>query len=129
MDGTYTYPMTSIKVTGLRKTLKAMEAMGAETKEMRELMHRIGTAVVGPARGRVPSRTGYLAGTIRAGRGWTKAVVRAGFKVKPYAPIINYGWPSRGQPGRHYLDLAIQDAEPRILEIFADGMQEIVDRH
>src|SRR5690625_8028143 len=83
------------RITGLRETLRAMEQAGADAESMRDLMHAIGLTVVHAAS---PLRvTGTLAGTLRAGRGKTKAVVRAGSAAVPYAGPIHYGWPARNR--------------------------------
>nr|BFF13501.1 hypothetical protein GCM10025699_48040 [Microbacterium flavescens] len=68
-------PVT-VKVEGLNKTIRALRQSGADMQDMKDLMHEIGTLIVNAAQ--PPVKSGALAGSIRAGRGATKAVVRAG---------------------------------------------------
>jgi len=112
------------RITGLRETLRAMEKAGADAESMRDLMHAIGMTVVHAAN--PPRVTGTLAGTLRAGRGKTKAVVRAGTAAVPYAGPIHYGWPARNIAPQPFLTAALQAQQTRILDQLDDGIGEII---
>lgn len=90
---------------------------------MRELMHSIGTLVVQAAS--PPVLSGRLSGTIRAGRGKTKAVVRAGGARAPYAGVIHYGWPERDIAPQPFLSAALQSERSDVFRALEEGLAEI----
>lgn len=81
-----------IEVKGLDATLAAFREFGDASEDMRDLMHSTGEIVAQSARMFAPvGRTGALKASIRAGRGKTKAVIRAGSaRSVPYAAIVHY---------------------------------------
>lgn len=116
-----------VKVVGLRKTVRALEKAGADTQDMRDLMHSIGNIVVKGAN--PPQLTGKLGNTIRAGRGKTKAVVRAGGARAPYAGVIEYGWPARNIEATHYLTESLQNNRAEALDALDSGIGEILRKN
>lgn len=94
-DGTYSSGAynAGVRIEGLNRTVRALSKAGADAQDMKDLMHEIGMLVVTAAQ--PPRASGTLAGTIRAGRGKTKAVVRMGGARAPYAGVQEYGWPAR----------------------------------
>lgn len=114
------------RVEGLRKTLRAMEAAGVAATDMRDLMHSLGLIVVGAAQPNAPTLSGALAGTVRAGRGKTKAVVRAGGAAVPYAGVQHYGWPARGISATHFLSAAVQSTRDQTITALDDGIGELL---
>lgn len=119
----------SLRVTGLNRALRALASAGADAADMRDLMHSIGENVARTARARTPVRTGALRASIRAGRGKTKAVVRAGYKHIPYGPVIHYGWPARRIPARPFLAEAVRARHGDVVRQLADGIQTILDKN
>ncbi|MGV4289484.1 hypothetical protein QEV12_10475 [Trueperella pyogenes] len=117
-----------VNVKGLRETVRALDAAGAATTDMKDLMHEIGLIVTRSAASRVPVRSGRLARSLRAGRGKTKAVARAGSARVPYAPIIHYGWLARRIPARPFLSDAVQREENSVIEALITGLGEIIDK-
>ncbi|ALD74827.1 hypothetical protein AN946_10055 [Trueperella pyogenes] len=117
-----------MNVKGLRETIRALEAAGAATTDMKDLMHEIGLIVTRSAASHVPVRSGRLARSLRAGRGKTKAVARSGSARVPYAPIIHYGWPARRIPARPFLSDAVQREENSVIETLITGLGEIIDK-
>ena len=116
-----------VTVTGLNRLVRSLSSAGADAQDMKDLMHRIGMIVVNAAN--PPVKSGALAGSLRAGRGKTKAVARAGGARVPYAGVINYGWPLRGISGRHYLDDALQRKQGEALQELNRGIGEILRRN
>lgn len=114
------------RITGLRETLRAMEQAGADAESMRDLMHAIGLTVVHAAS--PPRVTGTLAGTLRAGRGKTKAVVRAGSAAVPYAGPIHYGWPARNIIAQPFLTDALAANQARVLDQLDAGLGDILKK-
>ena len=118
-----------IRVDGLRKTLRAMEQAGADAQDMRELMHSLGMIVVGAARPNTPTLSGALAGTLRAGKGKTKAVVRAGRASVPYAGVQHYGWPARGIDASPFLTDAVQSTRAQTFAALDEGIGDILKKN
>lgn len=116
----------TLRVVGMRKTLGALEKAGADAGDMRELMQAIGNIVARAAD--APSRTGRLADTIRAGRGKTKAVVRAGGAKAPYAGVTHYGSPHTGQAAQPFLTDALRAKRSEVFRTLDGGIAEIL-RH
>lgn len=116
-----------IRVDGLGQTVRNLGRAGADTEDMRQLIHSVGMIVVRAAS--APVRTGNLEGTIRAGRGKTKAVVRAGGAKARYAGVIHYGWPARNIVAQPFLVDALQAQRGQILEALDEGIQEILRKN
>lgn len=121
-DFTVTQGDVRLTVTGLSKAMRAFTAAGADAGDMRDAMHRLGTIVGDHAKPRTRRATGRMAGTIRAGKGKTKAVVRMGGSAAPYAPIQHYGWPARNITPAPSLVDALQATRP---QVFAQLEREI----
>lgn len=126
LDGEFGGGAGRVRVKGLSKTVRALEKAGAGAQDMRDLMHEIGTLVVRAAN--PPILSGRLGNTIRAGRGKTKAVVRAGGARAPYAGVQEYGWPAHNITATHYLTEALQAERADVLRALDDGLDEILRR-
>lgn len=118
-----------VRIDGIRRAVRALEKAGADVQDMRDLMHSMGEIVAQRGRSTAPVLTGRLRGNIRAGRGKTKAVVRAGGAAVPYAPIIEYGWPRRGITARPFLTMALQQTLPQVLNEFEKGLQTLLKKN
>lgn len=113
-----------VRIEGLRQAMRALQKAGADSQEMSGLMHEIGMI---PARAaQPPRRSGALASTIRAGRGKTKAVVRAGFASVPYAGVQHYGWPARNITPKPFFTDALQKTRPQIFAALEKGIDQII---
>ena len=119
---------TRVRVKGLRETIRALEQAGAATDDMKDLMHEIGLIVSRSAASHVPVKSGRLQRSLRAGRGKTKAVARAGSARLPYAPIIHYGWPARRIPARPFLTDAVTREQHTVVTALVEGLGEIIDK-
>ncbi|TCU48345.1 hypothetical protein [Curtobacterium sp. PhB146] len=118
-----------VRITGLTKTVTALRKSGTDMQDMSELMHAIGTTVVHIARPKAPYLSGALARTVRAGRGKTKAVIRAGTAAVPYAGVQHYGWPARGIRPHPFLVDALTLARPRVLDQLDQGLAQILRKN
>jgi len=116
-----------IRVSGLRKTVRALEQAGADAQDMRRLMHELGQTVVAAAQ--PPWMSGTLAGTIRAGKGKTKAVVRAGGARAPYAGVVHYGWPARSIQPQPFLTAALQAKRAEVLRRLDAGLGDLMKQN
>lgn len=113
-----------VRIKGLRKTLRHLEQSGADAQDMRDLMFDLGSIVVKAAQ--PPEVSGTLGATVRAGRGKTKAVVRAGGAKAPYAGVVHYGWPARGITAQPFLTDALQRNRAHVFRELDRGLAEIL---
>lgn len=116
-----------LRVDGLGKTLRSMQRAGADADDMKDLMFTLGSIVVAAAQ--PPRADGTLAATLRAGRGKTKAVVRAGGARAPYAGVIHYGWPSRNIAPQPFLTDALNNTRAQILSKLDAGLADLLRKN
>ncbi|AVR56159.1 minor tail protein [Microbacterium phage Naby] len=122
------YQNRSIRIDGLRELNAKLRAAGDESADLPDLMQQLGQLVI--ANARVPAKSGELAGTLRAGRGRTKAVVRAGYaKRGAHAGVIHYGNPHRGSRAQPFLVDALRRAQPQLVTTLAAGMDALIRKH
>lgn len=121
----------AFRVDGLNRAIRAAAKAGADSENMRELMHSIGEIVAGRGRALAPARSRKMRDSIRAGRGKTKAVVRTGFESKrlPYAGVVHYGWPERHIKPNQFMLKAIEQTRGEVLTRLETGLGEILDRN
>ncbi|MDQ0645665.1 hypothetical protein [Microbacterium murale] len=113
-----------IRVEGLREAVRALDRAGVDAQDMKDVMFAIGMLVVNATM--PPRDSGTLAGTLRAGRGKTKAVVRAGGARAPYAGVIHYGWPGHGIRPQPFLSDALQRKRSDIFRSLDQGVSQIL---
>jgi len=116
-----------LRVDGLRKVGRNLAKSGADASDMKDLMHSLGMLIVRAAH--VPEVSGRLASSLRAGRGKTKAVVRAGGARAPYAGVNHYGDPARGIAPNPYLVNAVRSERADILQSLDVGIEEILRKN
>lgn len=116
-----------VRVEGLNRVTRKLARAGADAEDMRGLMHSIGQIVVDAAD--APVLTGRLSGDIRAGRGKTKAVVRAGGARVPYAGVRHYGWPARGIEPAPFLTDALSARQQQIYSALERGMNDLLAKN
>ena len=125
-DGVYSAGEgVTMRIQGADRAMRALARAGAETQDMKDLMHSLGSLVVKTAKPLTPHRTGRLAGSIRAGRGKTKAVVTAGRKSIPYAGVQHYGWPAHHIKAMMFLVKALEAKNEDIVRTLVKGIGEI----
>lgn len=125
-DGAYSMGEgVTMRIQGADRAMRALARAGAETQDMKDLMHSLGSLVVKTAKPLTPHRTGRLAGSIRAGRGKTKAVVTAGRKSIPYAGVQHYGWPAHHIKSTMFLVKALEAKNEDIVRTLVKGIGEI----
>lgn len=114
----------TILVEGVRELNAKLAAAGKDAADMRDLMHRLGTIVITGAR--PPVDAGELAGTMRAGRGKTKAVVRAGYaKRGAHAGVVHYGNPKRRSRAQPFLTESLRQNQAKVATELANGIDRI----
>ena len=84
---------SGIKVKGLRSSLKALQSIGVDAKDIKSAGNDAGEIVAREARNLAPVRTGALRNTIRTSKALNKVSVSAGNNGRvPYANPIHWGW-------------------------------------
>ncbi|MBX3309710.1 MAG: hypothetical protein KF739_04655 [Cryobacterium sp.] len=115
----------TVLVEGIPDVIRKLRAAGSDLSEMSELMHRLGNIVISSAR--VPSDTGELKGTLRAGKGKTKAVVRAGYRSRgAHAGVVHYGDPHTGRRAQPFLTDALKRSQGRVVSELGYGVELIL---
>lgn len=119
-----------IQVKGLSETLAKLSAVGEASQDMKDLMHSTGEIIAARARTLVPVKSTALQKSIRAGRGKTKAVVRAGTAARvPYAGVRHYGNPYTGLDPSMFMVQALQDRKDEALAHIERGLSELLKKH
>lgn len=118
-----------IEIDGLNQTLRALSKAGADAENMRELMHSVGNIIVAGAQAHIPVRTGALSASLRAGRGKTKAVVRAGRALVPYAGVIHYGYPARNIAPTMFLVKSMRANQQAVIERLNEGLNDLLKKN
>ena len=122
------YQNRGIRVEGLRELNAKLRAAGDESADLPDLMQRLGQIVISNAR--PPRITDELAGTLRAGRGRTKAVVRAGYaKRGAHAGVVHYGNPHTGTRAQPFLVDALRRAQTQLVSELATGIDALMRKH
>ncbi|QJD53907.1 hypothetical protein SEA_BROKMONSTER_9 [Microbacterium phage BrokMonster] len=122
------YQNRGIRVDGLRELNAKLRAAGDESADLPDLMFRLGSIVI--ANARVPAKSGELAGTLRAGRGRTKAVVRAGYaKRGAHAGVVHYGNPHTGSRAQPFLVDALRRAQSQLVSELETGIDQLMRKH
>lgn len=116
----------TLKTEGLAKASRALAKAGDYAEDQRDLMHSIGQLVANEAKTLAPVRSGAIRDSIRAGRGKTKAVVRAGFRRVPYAPVIHYGWEDHNIEPQPYMLQALANKRAEAFAMYQRGMQALL---
>lgn len=119
-----------IRVEGLNQALRALSRAAADAEDMRDLMHSAGQMIATSASTRAQvGATGNLRDSLRAGRGKTKAVVRAGGARVPYAGVQHYGWPARNITGSMFLVRGLRAEQDRVLTHIEQGLQQLLRKN
>lgn len=124
--------MTGAGITGLRETVKALEQLGVEVEDLKEVFHPIAGRAAGIIRAAAPvGKTLRLSKSIKANNAKNKAIVRAGSRAKvPYARPLNYGWPARGIKPMGFMQAADKQLPPHVLaELVQDGINDLIKRY
>lgn len=118
----------TVLIEGLQELNKKLRAAGKSTEDLSDLNHRLGNIVISNAR--VPRKSGEVSGTLRAGRGKTKAVVRAGYaKRGNYAGVLHYGDPHRGTRPQPFLTDALKRSQGQIITEIKIGVDQILKKN
>lgn len=121
--------VTGVRVTGLNETVRALQKLGVEVTDLKDVFSGIAAEGARLASSFAPRRTGNLAASVRGNKAKNKAVVIAGKAKVPYAGAINYGWRKRGISPAGFMqkaDTALGDQAVKMLE---DGIADVIRRN
>lgn len=117
-----------VQVRGARELRRTLKAAGDDLGDLKAVHQAVGNMVVGVARGITPTRTGALAGSIRAQRLATGVGLRAGSGSIPYAGPIHWGWPAHNIAANPFLVNAAQSSESEWVALYESEVERILDR-
>jgi HK97 gp10 family phage protein len=125
----------SIKVEGLRETIKSLQALGAEKSEIVDANLQAAQSLVDAARPMVPVRSGKLAASLRPSKTVNYAQVAVGKAKVPYAGAIHWGWfydrknnkPKNIKPNP-FMARALGQNYERIMAQYNETMQKLIDK-
>jgi hypothetical protein len=103
-----------VKVTGLKETVRDLEAVGVEVKDLRKAFRSITKEARALAIGFAPRRSGALQRSIRGSTAKNYASISAGGSAVPYAAPINYGWERRHIRGSGFMQKADAAIRPHV---------------
>lgn len=115
------------RVTGLRETIRSLEKMGVQVQDLKAAFRKIGNNVVSDAKTLVPTKTGKLAGTIKASNTKNKSVVRAGSARVPYAGVQHYGGYNNIE-AHPYLTDAVTQNESASVQIMEHELKVLINQ-
>lgn len=118
----------AVRVDGLRKFTTALNNIGVELDDLKNVMGDVGEVVASAARPLTRPKSGQLAGTIRPSRTKNKAVVRAGTARAPYAGVIHFGWAARNIRPNPYLYIALDKRRDEVLQRFDQEIASLVTK-
>jgi len=117
----------TVKVDGAAQLRRTLRRAGHDLGDLGDLHAQVGGIVVGEADAWAPrGPTGALAGSIRAWKAKTSAIVRAGGAKVPYAGVQEWGWPARNIRAHPYLTTAAKATEPTWTEVYTAGVDRIL---
>lgn len=126
----------SIKVEGLRETIKQLEALGADKAELVNMNMRAAETLISATRPLVPVRTGNLLDSIRASKTKGYAQVVMGNRRVPYANPIHWGWfydkewfiQKNIKPNK-FLYRALGNVSEKIMAEYDKDLQDLFDKY
>lgn len=118
----------TVQVTGLKETVKSLKRFGVEVSDLKAAFKRIGERVANEAKTLAPTKTGKLAGSVRAAQQQNKAVIRAGGARLPYAGVIHYGWPAHGIEPHPFLTDAIDSNRGESIAMLEQELKDLIQK-
>ena len=116
----------SVRVAGARELRAALREMDTGlARQMTPIHKHVAEYIVPRAQAITPRRSGDLAASITARATITRARIVA---TMPYAAPIHWGWPTHHIDPTYYVVNAAEASEPGWLEIYINGVQDLIDR-
>lgn len=119
---------TDVTVKGLNGVIRKMTKMGVSVQDLKTAFRKVSDNVKSEAQGRVNSRSGDLASSIRSGQAKNKAIVRAGSAKVPYAGVINYGG-YNGISAQEFLTGAAADKRSESIAMIEQEIKRLISQY
>lgn len=126
----------SIRVEGLRETIKQLEALGADKSEIVEANYRAAETLRLQASANVPVRSGALLASLRSSKAKGYAQVAMGNARVVYANPIHWGWfydknnfVQKNIKPNLFLYRALGSTKDQIMERYNQDMQQLIDKY
>lgn len=122
-----------ITVEGGRQLRATMRAAGMDMQRMKDAHAATARVAQQGITAKAPKKSGAMAATVRSSGTMSYAVVRAGFKSRPYAGPNNWGWPAnaggiRGSfGGDHWMYAGARATESAWVAVYAAEVQKIAN--
>lgn len=118
----------TVEVRGARKLRAACKRADVDLDDLREAHAAAARIVEGAARGRVPTRSGTLAASLRSSGTKTAAIVRAGGARVPYAGVIHWGWPRHNIGAALFITGPAEATEPEWVAVYERAVDATLDK-
>jgi hypothetical protein len=134
-DVDYSDKNVRVFTRGLRTTVAALEAAGADAQDMKEVFRKAANVVY--HRVQPPVLTGRLKKSMRVGVLKNKATIKLGGAKVPYAARIEYGVNLHHKtsskttkiPGHFFLREAVRQGRHQALTTIVEGLTELFHKH
>lgn len=117
----------SLQVEGARQLRRTLKEAGDDLSDLKDVYGAVATLVAWRGQATAPRRSGKLSQSVRGNRAASKSVIMAGTAKIRYAPAIHWGWPRRHISANPWLSQAAQSTEGQWTELYAQGVQEVLD--
>jgi len=114
-----------VDVVGARQLRRALKDAGDDLQNMKTVHGDVSDVVTNRARLYAPTRSGKLARSIRSAPTKTRAAVRVGKKLVPYAMPIHWGWAARNIAPNPFLTDAADDTQKTWLPMYQNAIDDI----
>lgn len=125
----------SIKVEGLKETIRDLQALGVEKQAFVDINLEAAQILMAAASPLIPVRSGKLAGTMRASKTVQYAQVSLGRASVPYAAPIHYGWfydrnnfIKKNIKPNPFLSKALAQNYDEIIKRYNESVQKVLNR-
>jgi phage gpG-like protein len=114
----------TVILEGTNNLARTLRIAGRKMADMEDENRNTASVIMRDALGRVPRKSGALAGSIRPEATKGEAITYAGSYSVPYAGPINYGWPAHNISAQPFLTTALTDTEPVWLRDYERSIKE-----
>jgi HK97 gp10 family phage protein len=119
---------SGIKVKGLRSSIKALQAIGVDAKDIKSAGNEAGEIVAREARTLAPSRTGALQASIRVSKALNRVSVSAGNNGRvPYANPIHWGWFKRNIKPQPFFVKALGITRDQVYQTYYRSIDRLIE--
>ena len=119
----------TVKIEGLAKLQRELKQAGVDTTDLKKAGKTAATIVMREAKRTAPVRTGALKKSLRISASKNRAGVLAGnVGPLPYAPVIHWGWRSRGIRANPWISRAAVVTQDLWFPAYFRAIQDALDK-